>query len=186
MKQSDLARALLAEHRAATNRAQELVGDLNAEQLAWRPAEPLGAWGIAQVLEHTILADDSYFGGMRSAIAKATVRGDAGSCDWRPKLGGRILVWALRHPRKLPAPKMFQVGPAARANVFAEFLVRRSTIIELFEQAREVEWRRAGLSSPESSLVRMNLGDAFGVLVAHEVRHLGQIERIRGQVGFPS
>lgn len=183
MKQSDLCARLLAEHREATTRAQELIGDLSAVEIAWAPAK---GWGIGQVLEHTLVADDSYLGPMRAAIAKAPQRRDAGESEWRPKLGGRMLVWSLRNPQKLPAPKIYQVGPVARANVFAEFLVRRNAIAELFAAAREVEWRRAGLASPVTSILRLNLGDAFGVLVAHEVRHNEQIARIRGQVGFPT
>jgi hypothetical protein len=36
-----------------------------------------------------------------------------------------------------------------------------------------------------SRLIRLNLGDCFMVGVAHARRHLGQIERIRAQPGFP-
>ena len=184
MKQSELTHQLLAEHQAATAKAQDLLADLSAAQLAWSP--PSGGWGIAQVLEHLVVAADSYLDVMRPAITKAPKTSSAAESEWRGKLGGRLLVWSLRNPRKLPAPKVYQVGPVARANVFAEFLSRQSAVGDLFQATREVEWRRVTLLSPVSSLLRLNLGDAFGILVSHTTRHLGQMERIRGRVGFPS
>lgn len=184
MKQSELAQQLLTEHQASTAKAQDLIADLSATQLAWSP--PTGGWGIAQVLEHLVLAADSYLDVMRPAITKAPKNPSAAEAEWKPKLGGRLLVWSLRSPRKLPAPKVYQVGPMARANVFAEFLSWQSAIGDLFQATREVEWRRVSMLSPVSSLIRLNLGDAFGVLVSHTTRHLGQIERLRGRVGFPT
>jgi hypothetical protein len=41
-----------------------------------------------------------------------------------------------------------------------------------------------GFSSPVSPLIRLNLGDAFRVLVVHCHRHLGQVERTRRAVGM--
>jgi hypothetical protein len=55
----------------------------------------------------------------------------------------------------------------------------------LIERARPLEWRRLRIASPLSRLIRLNLGDCFMVGVAHARRHLGQIERIRAQPGFP-
>jgi hypothetical protein len=43
----------------------------------------------------------------------------------------------------------------------------------------------ARLSSPASRLIRMNLGDAFRILVVHGRRHLGQIERVLARDAFP-
>jgi hypothetical protein len=51
---------------------------------------------------------------------------------------------------------------------------------------REVDGHdlRVGLSSPVSPLFRMNLGDAFRILVVHSHRHLAQAERTRRAVGM--
>jgi hypothetical protein len=51
---------------------------------------------------------------------------------------------------------------------------------------REVDGHdlRVGLTSPLSPLFRMNLGDAFRILVVHSHRHLAQAERTRRAVGM--
>ena len=45
--------------------------------------------------------------------------------------------------------------------------------------AAGLDWRAVRLSSPVSRFIRLNLGDAFVILVVHAQRHLGQITRIR-------
>jgi hypothetical protein len=69
--------------------------------------------------------------------------------------------------------------------VIEEFLETQLRIKELMIRAEDISWTRARLGSPVSSLIRLNLGDAFTIGVVHEERHLGQIERIRSMPEFP-
>jgi hypothetical protein len=46
--------------------------------------------------------------------------------------------------------------------------------------------RHPHFGSPVTSLLRLNLGDAFVLLVTHGERHAGQIERVRAAAGFPA
>jgi hypothetical protein len=54
------------------------------------------------------------------------------------------------------------------------------------EGAISADLRRTRVVSPAASLVRLNLGDCFEILVSHADRHLGQVERIRKQPEFPA
>jgi hypothetical protein len=83
----------------------------------------------------------------------------------------------------MPAPRPYRVGPQARANVVDEFLGTVRRIGELMRRADGHDLR-VGLASPVSPLLRMNVGDAFRILVVHAHRHLAQVERTRRAVGM--
>ena len=57
-----------------------------------------------------------------------------------------------------------------------EFLDRQHELERLIERSLDREWRRVRLSSPVSRFIRMNVGDAFTVIVRHAERHFRQID----------
>jgi hypothetical protein len=70
---------------------------------------------------------------------------------------------------------------AAREGVLEAFL---ATLTRIEELAREADGADlcTGMWSPIAP-IRLNVGDAFLVLVAHSERHLGQAERARRSAG---
>ena len=177
---ADLARAELV---AADLRFQACAGQLGPRALSWKP--PAGGWSIGQVLEHLIIAADSYLGPMQRAIASAAPASIADPV-WRPSLLGGLLASSLRAPRRLPAPRAYAPPLHPRADVLEVFRARLRDTAALLERARRLEWGRIRLGSPITGLIRLNLGDCFAINVAHARRHHGQIERIRKSPGFPT
>lgn len=185
IRQSEYADLLRAELGATDTKLQALAGTLGDRALRWAP--PTGGWSIGQVLEHLTVAADSYLTPMRRLIERAlAATGAGGDPLWRPSLMGGFLAKSLRAPRGLPAPRAYIPALVARADVLAEFRKRQRETAMLLERARPLEWNRIRMASPISRLIRLNLGDCFTIGVAHARRHLGQIERIRAQPGFPS
>lgn len=121
--------------------------------------------------------------GTAAAIAAA----DAAPPDfaWKPSLLGGWLSDALAKPGKLPAPGRYRPAPQPRADVVGAYLKALDRTGALLADSAGLEWQRLRLSSPISPLFRMNAGDAFTILAHHDTRHLKQIERVRGQAGFP-
>ena len=155
---------------------------LSEAQLRWRPPE--GGWGIADVLEHLCISDDSYLVKLRALLpARASAAVPSG---WSPTLAGRLLVGSLRNPRKLPAPKMYRPPAAPRDHVLDDYLARARELGTLIERARGADLRRVRLGSPVLGLVRLNAGDALATLAWHARRHLGQMERVRAHTAFPA
>ena len=182
--QDQLREALLRSSRAVSARV-EALRDLSPAQLGWAPPE--GGWGVGQVLEHLCVAHDSYLVRLRTLVPpRDASAGASGGATWRPSVMGRMLVHSQRSPRRLPAPRMYRVGPTPRPGVADEFLSRERELEELMERAAPLDWRGVRLSSPISGFVRLNLGDAFMLGVVHAERHLGQIERVMGREGFPA
>jgi hypothetical protein len=150
----------------------------------FREVPPDGGWSVAHVFEHLCVANESYLDGpLGPAVAKAKAQGPSDR-PWRPSFVGRWLTGALVEGAKpLPAPKRWRVGSNPREQVVDAFLAGVGRLRGLM---REVDGHdlRVGLSSPVSPLFRMNLGDAFRILVVHSHRHLAQAERTRRAVGM--
>ena len=182
IRQSQCADLLRAELVATDARLQALAGTLGDRALRWAP--PGGGWSVGQVLEHRIVAADSYLEPLRRLIGEATSP-PSGDPTWRPSLMGGLLAKSLRSSRKYPAPRAYVPIPVARPDALQEFRARLRDTALLLDRARPLEWNRIRLSSPISRLIRLNLGDCFAISVAHAHRHVGQIDRIRLLPGFP-
>lgn len=162
-------------------RIRALRAELAYLQIGWRP--PDGGWSIGQVFEHLILTDTPYLENMRTVLPGAK----RGGADWKPSFTGAMIIRAVspEATRKSKAFRNFQPGPQPRANVIDEYLARREQLVELIGAARDVDLRATRVRSPIVRLVRLNLGDAIQILVAHTQRHLQQVERVRRHPDFP-
>jgi hypothetical protein len=178
ISQTQHAKALLADMHRLDERAAEWERTLDRPALEWHP--PDGGWSAGQVFEHLCVANDSYLVRLRRVLNRPPRRADREVVDaaWHPSFAGRFLAKSMESPRKMPAPRMWRPAPAPRANVIAEFLGRQREIEALIERSMAGEWQRTRLASPVSSLVRMNVGDAFTILVRHAERHFRQIDRL--------
>jgi hypothetical protein len=187
MAQDELLRHCMDEVVAIDAEAQRLTGGLAEGQLQWNP--PDGGWSIAQVFDHLATSNGSYFGPMRSAMERARAAG-AGRPDrpWRSSFLGGVLIRSLRPSarRALPTPHSWRPGRAQRTDPLEAFLATQGTLAELLREAKEIDLVDTRLSSPVSRLIRLNLGDAFMILVVHDRRHLGQIARILARESFPA
>jgi hypothetical protein len=175
ISQQQQATTLLAAMQALDARAAELE-QVDRAALDWQPPE--GGWTAGQVLEHRCVANDSYLVELRNLLSRSAPAAtrNAGDAMWRPSFAGRLLVRSMESPRKLPAPKAWQPAPAPRPDVIAEFLARQREIETLIERSMDTEWQRMRLASPVAAFIRMNIGDAFTVLVRHGERHFRQID----------
>jgi hypothetical protein len=178
ISQTQHAKALLADMHRLDERAAEWERTLDRPALEWHP--PDGGWSAGQVFEHLCVANDSYLVRLRRVLNRPPRRADREVVDaaWHPSFAGRFLAKSMESPRKMPAPRMWRPAPAPRANVIAEFLGRQREIEALIERSMAGEWQRTRLASPVSSLIRMNVGDAFTILVRHAERHFRQIDRL--------
>jgi hypothetical protein len=183
VKQEDYRLELIDRHDTITGRASMLCDALSPAQLEWSPGT---GWGVGQVFEHLVVSNQSYLAPIREALGKmGKTAGKAQSLTWTPSIMGNLLARSLANPRKLPAPKVYRPGPKPRPGVIEEFLETQLQIKELMVRAADIPWTKVRLGSPVSSLIRLNLGDAFTVGVVHQERHFGQIERIRGTPEYP-
>jgi hypothetical protein len=160
------------------------VKDLAPDQMSWRP--PAGGWTLAQVIEHIVIAADSYLTPIRRLIFRpgAPVT-HPDRAEWAPTWTGAKLVNALRSARRLPTPRIHRVDGEPRPDIVRAFLGRQETTVTLMRAAADLDWNRLRFRSPVTWLIRLNLGDGFTVIVVHAQRHAQQMERIRDLPLFP-
>ena len=179
---SPLLAQLMSELDRIEPRARAAVAGLTESKFHERP--PDGGWSIAQTFEHLCLSNLSYLEGpIPGALEKARARA-ASARPWRPSFAGRWLANAMLEGGKpVPTVKSWGVSGEPRPNVVDAFL---ATVERLRAALLEADGHDLGVgfSSPVAPLLRLNLGDAFRVLVVHAHRHLAQVERTRRAVGM--
>src|SRR5260221_12706072 len=130
MNQEALRNRLLIELDCVSLDASAVARDLEATQLAWQP--PDGGWSVGQLLEHLILANDSYLGMLRPRIyARNAPHAEQGSAFWEPSLAGWLLVAGLRSKRKLPTTRPFKPALQPREKGLDELMIRQQQILHV-------------------------------------------------------
>lgn len=184
--QRELLRRFEEELASVDAEARRLADGINEAQLAWSP--PDGGWSISQVFEHLATSNRSYLGPMLAAIERAEGSGRGNlERSWTPSFFGGMLARSLQPSarRGLPTPKVWKPSHEARPGALEAFLATQQTMGALLGKAHGIDLVGTRVSSPVSRFVRMNLGDAFQVLLIHDRRHLGQIARILARETFP-
>jgi len=182
MRQADYVARLRVDLVTARERPRALVGSLRADQRTWHP--PTGGWSADEVLEHLCAVGSPYLGVLEG---KAAAPGPLAGPEepWEGRIGGRLLVWSFGLKRRLPTFRAFE-HPEPRPGVLEALEDQLARVHWLLERSAGLAWRRVRFASPFSAAVGLNMGDAFGVLIYHALRHYRQIERVIAAVGFPT
>jgi len=181
MLQRDLQKSLHERTLATHHELASLVRPLDAERLHRRP--PDGGWSVGQVLEHLCVSVEIYEPGLQATLRTARIDAASALREWKPTLFGRMLVYSLAAPRKLPTPKGMAPALTPRGAVLEAFLGLHAALAARIEDTGRFDWRSAHMASPVvprmlQPLARLNLGDAYSVFVVHAERHARQIERV--------
>ena len=166
--------------------AEALAGALSDEQFNWSP--PSRGWSVAQCVEHLNIATRSYLPALDEGIADAIRRGLYGEGPFRYNWLARTFVRSLGPGRRMrfSAPGTWLPPPSRpRQETLAAFRAYQVQCIDRLRQANGLDLARAKVKSPASSLVRLPLGAAFALLVAHAERHLAQARRVLAEPAFP-
>ncbi len=163
-----------------------LVEGLDGAQLNWQP-EPR-KWSILQVLEHLAISAELYRPVLAAAVEQGRTAGMLG--DVTPRAGAieRLFLWSMRSNVKLKAPPSTAVRGASDLDpdpIVARWSEVHATLVEIAEKGRGLDQNRVRITSPLASILKLNLGVAFEVLLVHEQRHTNQIRRILADPGFP-
>ena len=164
--------------------AKKLVAGLNEEQLNWQPAP--GRWSVGQCLEHLCNTNEAYLPAIVEALRE---KPDAPVEQIVP---GWFGGWFLRNfiepspqGKRVPAPS--KIRPTARVGlpVLERFLSGNQACRQLIQDARSKDVNRIRFWNPLVKGIRFTVGTGFGIIAAHERRHLLQAERVRNSEKFP-
>ena len=166
--------------------ADALVAPLSDEQFTWQPAPD--AWSASQCLDHLNATARQYLPVMDEGVAEAIRRGMYGAGPYSYNWIGRLMVYVNQPTirRRASAPKAFRPEPGrSRHDVMAAFHAYQVQYVDRLHQANGLDLARARVASPVARWIRIPLGSAFGMMLAHERRHLAQARRVLSAEGFP-
>ncbi len=139
-----------------------------------------GGWSIAQCLDHLNGYGNYYYRTIRHAMTK---RHDIDE-QYKPTWLGNYFTKLLdpdSGKRKIKTFKKHNPPASLDAHaVVAEFIRQQEELLLLLREARSRNLNAIKIPTTLSSLIRMNLGDTFRFLVAHNERHIRQALRVKG------
>ena len=163
--------------------ADALASPLTDAQCAWQPAPE--SWSVAHCLDHLNATARSYLPVLDEGVADAIRRGLYSPGPYTYNWIGRGFVWIMEPPVRVraKAPKPFQPAPSRpRHAIMAAFRAYQVQYVDRLRQASGLDLAHARVSSPAARWLRMPLGSAFALMVAHERRHLEQARRVIRQL----
>lgn len=165
--------------------AQKTFGDLNAEQINWKPGAE--GWSVGQCFEHLIKTNELFYSEL-DQIANGTRRSSFLE-KWSPLSGvfGNLLISSLKKDsRKFKAPTQKIVPPSEiDPHIIEVFAAHQAELIGKIKQTESADWNKIKITSPFMKLMTYRLADGFQVVVEHEKRHFRQAERVVKAEGFP-
>lgn len=165
----------------------KLTTSITGEQANWHPEN--NRWSILDCLSHLNISGNLYLEKIRKATGKLPDNRIPNSQKVRfGFIANYIFIKQLEPPvkYKLRAPKKFRPETIhSKEETIEEFLMMQSRFIKQIRKAGSLNFAKIKITSPVSSLIRISLYDAFGINVAHERRHIWQIEQIKKSANFP-
>lgn len=167
--------------------ARDLLAGLSEAHVNWR-ATP-AHWSIAECLDHLTVTNRELMERIEAAIKDARSRGLTGRGPFRYGIIGNMIVHSMEPPAKMKfkAPKIFKPRPDQSLEMVArDFFATQNELRRLITEANGINLARVKVTSPVTKLIKLSLGQAFGLIATHERRHLWQARQVRENPAFPS
>ena len=178
---------LLDQLTAIQQDAPGLLSPLSPEQCAWRP-EP-HRWSVGDCFAHLNTTADASLPILDAAIEQGRARGLTGNGPFGYSWFDRMLVGSMEPPPRIRTRTTRRFVPPAimrdPAALLAEFMTWQERLAAVIRRADGLDLRRIRMRSPVLSWLGYSLGAGFGIVLAHERRHLWQARQIRTAPGFP-
>jgi hypothetical protein len=174
------------EAEAVAGDANTFFGQLNSEQLNWKPAAD--SWSVAQCLDHLISANREYYPVFDRILKGEYRKTFLHSMPFLPAFFGRVMIKAVSpdSQRKFNAPGGARPSSSSiDPQIVDRFIAHQR---ETLAMMKSLEGRGPSgiiITSPVAGAVIYSLLDAFRLVVAHERRHFAQARRVMETHGFP-
>ena len=160
------------------------------EELRGKPVELLHCrpapdrWSVMEIFAHMVLSSGHYRDGSRRIYSDPNSRlrlrrtfksgrwGELMTRGMAPRTGGRI-AWKMRTMRMFEPRTAHVEGTRA----LEDFVALCRDLVDLLEAARTRGLEGERVVSTLGPILRFKVGDAFRFVVAHQQRHMLQIER---------
>lgn len=162
-----------------TQEVEQLCKGLDQAQLNWKPNPE--SWSVAQVMEHLVKVNSSYYPSLKSLHAGTYRLAWTSKIPLLPKFLGRMIINSVKptNPRKT---RTFPVWEPAQSSlppsIYHDFVRHQSELKEHITSSADLLERGTLIASPANPRIVYTLEDAFEIMVTHEERHLGQMKNV--------
>lgn len=147
--------------------------------------QPLpGKWSAAQCLAHLNSYGRYYLPALQQSITTARQNGIIEKQNFTTSWMGNFFTELMlpkgeaKTVKKMKAPKEHTPLPNQDSDaVIAEFIEQQEQLIQLLEQAKQIDLRKAKTPISISRFIKLPVGDTFRFLIAHNYRHILQAKR---------
>ena len=172
---------LKIEFKQLIERAKQLVAELSVETFNSKPGPE--KWSIGQHIHHLNVTGDGYLAKITGAIENAGKETKQESParpivkEYKPRFLMQKFINELEPPvkRKLKAPKAFMPSidfHMDKDEILGHFIDLQDSFITKVDLMVELNLVKVKITSPATSLLKLQLGEAFLLITAHERRHL--------------
>ena len=186
MQKIDTAQDLQNRLSAVLKLVEREFKPLTDEQLCWKPAP--NRWSIIECLQHLNLAERFYIRNIQHKVDKLSLSltnstDQSLESDWI----GKAMLYAV-DPQvkiKLPSPGMIRPRPIEELipnEVMRQFIELQTLLHTLLNKAVYLDWNGEKVMTMYGNWLKIRLGDALRMLVAHTERHINQAMRVKAEM----
>lgn len=174
---------LLTRMERVSAAVQADFGSLSGEELNWKTGAE--SWSIGQCLDHVMRSNDPYFAKFESASQGTYRHRLRERVPVLPGLWGNFVlnIVSPQGKRTVKAPKLTTPAQSAMpADIVESFLLQQKKLAAAYQSLADVDVDRIIVTSPLAPFVTYSMRHAMLILVAHEERHLQQMQRVRASM----
>jgi hypothetical protein len=166
--------------------ALALLDGLSATQLGWRPSAH--QWSLAENCGHLATITELYLPALDDAIRRGHTDAAYSDRAFQGNVVSRLLVWSMEPPVRLRMKTPRALAPQSAQDPLdarAAYRAAQSAFELRLERAAGLDLAHVHVTPPTMPRLRLALGTALAMLLAHERRHLWQCTEVRQAGGFP-
>lgn len=155
---------------------QKLTADYSKEKFETRPAE--GKWSAAECIVHINTTNKKYYINLKESF-KSNGNLNLTYKEYKPRFIASKFINMMKPGGKMKfkAPRVFMSNyNGDLENTIKDFIKLQDEFITLAEQSRNYDMSKTKTASPVIKFFKLQLGEAFMVIIEHQKRHLLQAE----------
>ena len=160
----------------------ERYNQLPIEELNWKPTAE--KWSVLECLEHLNRYGDFYIPEIENRIRNASKI--TGETTFKSGVLGNYFSNSMLPKEKLNKMNTFKsmnpVGSDLNISTLQKFIRQQKQILDLLNQARQVDLTKTKTAISISKWIKLRLGDTFRVVIYHNQRHIVQANKVLKQM----
>jgi len=152
--------------------------ELNEDQLNKKSSPD--KWSIGECIDHLVVSHEQYLYKIRKVYIEKLPSGKD-LIQYKHSLFGKLLINAVapETKRKVKTFKVFNPDhKLIKASVVDDYHRSLNELIDIAGKFEGYDLNKIRISSPISSFIRLNIGDAFMIHLNHDRHHINQANKV--------